>query len=61
MGRDLTLFVDAAAPVSIIAGEEDGESLALQVIADPDPIWSAKANGAELLYKGDDFIHTDLA
>jgi len=57
----LTLFVDASALVSIIAGEEDGESLALQVIADPDPIWSAKANGAELLYKGDDFIHTDLA
>jgi len=37
----LTLFVDASALVSIIAGEEDGESLAQRVIADPDPIWSA--------------------
>jgi ribonuclease VapC len=131
----LTLFVDASALVSIIAGEEDDESLALRVITDSDPIWSAlscwetisglsrsrrydlplarieveqfarsrpfrmvpidekerqlaidaflhfgkgrhranlnfgdcfayacaKANDAELLYKGGDFIHTDLA
>jgi len=33
--------VDASAFVSIIAGEADGQALALQVVEDTDPIWSA--------------------
>lgn len=37
----MTLFIDASALVSIIAGEPDGHALALAVEADPNPIWSA--------------------
>lgn len=130
----MTLFIDASALIAIIADEPDGDALAMQVVADPDPIWSplscwetisglrraygyalgaaqaeveqfaasrpfrlvtigeaerrialdayrrygkgrhraalnfgdcfayacARANDARLLYKGDDFVHTDL-
>lgn len=37
----MTLFVDASALVSMIAGEPDHEELMHRLMADPDPLWSA--------------------
>jgi ribonuclease VapC len=37
----MTVFVDASALVAFIAGEPERPTIAAQVAADPDPLWSA--------------------
>jgi ribonuclease VapC len=37
----VTLFVDASALVAYIAGEPERASVAIEIAADPDPLWSA--------------------